>query len=292
MINSLVVVNPTSGKIEIKNHLFDLLSLLSSSGRKTEVLFLNGENKIEDYLEEKNEVITCGGDGTLNSVINAIIKKGKESEIKVGYIPCGSTNDFARGVGIPFDLKEASEAIVNGKEKRIDVGMWNGERAFSYVASFGVFSSVSYSTPQDLKNTFGHFAYIMNGLLDVCNIKSFPLKVESENGVIKGDYCFGAVLNSTSLAGIVKFDKKLVDVSDGVFEVILVKRPKNILELNDLVISISNSSFSSPLISFFKTKECVFEFENEIDWSLDGEEVKGEKRVEVKNKKEAISFLL
>ena len=292
MTNTLLVINPTSGKTEIKSFLFPLFSSLSSSLRRVEVLLLERDVRIEDYIEGKDEIICCGGDGTLNSAINAILKSGKEKSVRLGYIPCGSTNDFARSAGIPLDISAAIQNIATGKERKIDVGIWNRERAFTYVASFGAFSNVSYSTSQDLKNSLGHFAYILNGLTDLGNIKAIPLTIKTENETISDEYCFGAVLNSTSMAGIVKLDKCQVDMSDGLFEVLLVKKPKTLIDLNSIITAISTSSFSSPLISFFKCKNCIFEFQQEMDWSLDGEKGEGGKRVEIRNEKRKITIIV
>lgn len=292
MINTLVVVNPVSGRTKIRSFLVNLIVRLISSDRRTEVMILNRENRIIDFLEGKDEIVCCGGDGTLNSVINAVLQANLESKIKIGYIPCGSTNDFARGIGIPTELSKATDAIVNGTGKRLDVGVWNNETAFSYVASFGAFSKTSYSTPQELKNALGHFAYILNGIADVCAIRPIRVKVTAENKEIDDKFCFGAVLNATSVGGVLKIDKTIVDLSDGLFEVLLVKKPKNLIELNNLLASISASSFASPFVSFFKCEKCVFEFDEEIDWSLDGEEKKGEKKVEIKNEKKKINIIL
>lgn len=282
MKNTLVVVNPKSGKAEARLFLFDLLRKLSGTGRAVEVLFI-GDEKIEDRLNGKDEVICCGGDGTFNSTVNAIIVAHKENEISVGYIPCGSTNDFARSVGIPLTVKNAIKAAVRGNSKKIDVGCWNGHRMFSYVASFGAFSKVSYATPQSMKNNLGHFAYILNGITALGDIKDMGVSVKTENESFSGSYCFGAVLNSTSLAGLVKLDRIGVDMCDGLFEVMLIEKPKNIIELNDLVGSLTMSTFTSPLIKIFKCKACEFEFGDAPDWSLDGEEQKGSKLVKINN---------
>lgn len=272
--------------------LFPFISTLSANGRRIEVLPLNKDIKIEDYLNGKDEVICCGGDGTLNGTVNAVLNSQKEKQIRIGYIPCGSTNDFARSVGIPLNFNNALHAFISGEEKEIDVGVWNNQKAFMYVASFGAFSSASYATPQDMKNSLGQFAYILSGLADVGKIKDFHVLLESDAATVSGQYCFGAVLNSTSLAGFVKLDKCQVDISDGLFEVFLVKNPRNLIELNSLITAVTTASFNSPLITFLKCKKCNFTFHNDTSWSIDGEEGKGGKSVEIRNEKRKIKMIL
>ncbi len=214
-------------------------------------------------------VVVSGGDGTLNEVLTGLLKANKK--LPIGYIPTGSTNDFASTLGISLDPKKAAMQIVSGKPMDIDVGKFSNDRYFSYISSFGVFTAVSYNTPQSFKNIFGHLAYVLEGAKDLTKITAYNVKLETEDCVYEGKYIFGAVSNTTSVGGILKLDKDMVKMNDGLFEIVLVKYPNNINDLRKIILGCTKADFTGDVFEFTKAKSARFTFENPMDWSVDGE---------------------
>ncbi|MDD4689694.1 MAG: diacylglycerol kinase family lipid kinase [Eubacteriales bacterium] len=291
----LLIANPSSGKLKLKQAIFDILTLLNAYYDEIVIRFtkerLHATAIIEETdLSEYELVICCGGDGTLNEVINGIMKSGKKCTL--GYIPTGSTNDFATSIGIPTNIMDATSIICDGDRTKIDIGYFNSDRYFSYIASFGVFTAVSYNTQQAVKNVFGHLAYVLEGIKDISNIKTYHVLVNSSGNTYEGDYIFGAVTNSTSIGGIVKLPEAHVDFSDGLFEVILIKKPTNPNDLAKIIYGITNSNFDSDVFEFFKSSDMNFTFEEPSVWSLDGEACPTDNIVEIKSIREAVEIVL
>ena len=234
-------------------------------------------------------VVCCGGDGTLNNVVNGIIKA--EIDIPLGYIPAGSTNDFAAGLSLPSNPEAAAEKILTGKAHPHDVGQIDGDRRFVYVSSFGAFSETSYMTSQSLKNALGHLAYVLEGTKALKSIKPIALKAEFDGEKISGNFLFGAVANSTSMGGIVRLKDPDINFSDGLFEVILIKEPKNILELQGIINCLLTYKYDPRYILFLRTSRARFEFKNPAEWSLDGERYIGKKTADISILKHKINFL-
>lgn len=284
MSKILMIVNPVSGKKKIRPLLLDILNRFEADGNVVTVSVTQrrgyATETVMAHAAEYDRIVCCGGDGTLNEVIRGLMAIG--SEIPVGYIPSGSTNDFANCVGLPVTPIKAAEAIIRGEVYPLDIGRFN-DAYFSYIASFGAFSSTSYSVSQTSKNTWGHLAYVFGGIADLKNITAIHAVCQTADATYEDDYAFGGVVNSTSIGGLVKLNKALVDMNDGQFEVILVKMPKNIIELNKIAVALTQSNFDSPLFEFFKTSEVRFTFENEIPWSLDGEYKNGGTSVSIAN---------
>lgn len=280
----LVIINPTAGKKRSKGALFDIVSRFCEEGWSVSVQTTLRRGHAVTIAEEAcgvyDLVVCAGGDGTLNEMITGVMRGG--GEIEVGYIPCGSTNDFARSMGISTSVSRAAENIVKNESIAVDIGRFN-DRCFSYIASFGAFTSTSYSTPQSVKNTLGHFAYVLEGIKDLSKIRPCHMRVTVGENTFEDDFIFGSVSNSTSVAGVVKLKKDLVDMKDGLFEIILVKCPKNPVDLSKILIGITSSNFSDPLFRFFKASEIVFDTADEVPWSLDGEFAPSTERVTVTN---------
>ena len=290
----LLILNPRSGKMKIQYELLNIIKLLNQNGYKVEVqttLYHNHARDIVLSLSNSPDLIICsGGDGTLNQVVSGLIDA--DLHIPLGYIPAGSTNDYANTLGLSFDMLEATHNIINGEKYLLDVGVANKDFYFNYIASFGLFSSVSYSTPQRQKNILGHTAYLLNGLNDLANIKTYHIKGKTPTVSFEGDYLLGLVLNTTSIAGIVKLDPSLVDLSDGLFEVLLIKKPKDILDRSKLVEGLLNRDYSNPAFTFLKTNNLELYLDNETSWSLDGEEVKLGNKIEISNLKQRLCMVL
>lgn len=285
MKNMCFIVNPRSGKIKIKNTLLDVLQIFSNADYSINVcptLRTGHAIEIVENLSPDTDIIAVsGGDGTLNEVLTGLLKSGKN--IPVGYLPTGSTNDFAATFGINTDPIKAAQQLVSGEGKSVDVGKFNENRYFSYIASFGIFTAASYKTPQNIKNTFGHVAYVLEGIKDVANITPYNVRIETDDKVYEGKYIFGSITNTTSVGGIVKLDKDIVKMNDGLFEIVLVKYPRNIMELRNIIMGCSVSNFSDKVFEFVKTHKAVFHFDKKIDWSVDGEHEKTDKTVEIEN---------
>lgn len=294
MKKMIFIVNPCSGKVKIRNALLDVIETFNGGGYEVRIFTTLYRGHATEITAETDEnttdmIVVSGGDGTLNEVITGLLKSGKN--IPIGYIPAGSTNDFASTFGLSIDIKKAAKNIVEGSAHTIDVGVFNNERYFSYIASFGIFTSVSYNTPQSIKNTFGHMAYIFEGIKDITNIVPYNVKVETDDNIYEGKYVFGCVTNTTSVGGIVKLDSSLVKMNDGEFETVLVKMPENINDLNKIILGLSNSKFDDSVFEFFKSKHVKLTFENEVDWSLDGEHEKSDKEVVIENIKRAVTIV-
>lgn len=290
MKNALLIVNPCAGKMKSKTALFDIISRLCKAGYTLTTQVTQRRSHATQLVEEmdiKNTelVVCCGGDGTLNEVITGMM--GLEKKVPIGYIPTGSTNDFANSVGIPNDPVKAVENIINGEERQIDIGLFNG-KFFTYIASFGAFTSASYTAPQATKNVLGHMAYVLEGIKDITGIEAKKIRYFTKHRNGEGDYIFGCVANSLSIGGILKLDSKIVSMNDGLFEVLLIKMPQNVNELHKAVWGLINSDFSDDIFEFFKTDDISFEMPADADWSLDGEFAKGVKDVSIENIENAI----
>lgn len=294
MKKMLVIMNPYAGTRQAARFLAETLDIFCRADFDVTVAMTQGQGDGKKIAEErggdKDIVVAVGGDGTFNEVIAGVMNKGYK--VKIGYIPAGTTNDFAQSVGLNKTVVPAAETIVGGNSRQLDIGRYNG-RFFSYVASFGAFASTSYDAPQDLKNMIGHAAYILSGLKDVVNIKPLKLSVKSEDHVYEGDFIFGAVCNSTSMGGVINLKQSDVDMNDGVFEVMLIKSPKNIFELNEIIIAVTTQSYSDcSMITFFSSARVEIEAPEDMPWTLDGEYQKGSKKIVIENVKSAIEIMV
>ena len=290
----MIIINPRAGKMRAKTALFDVAETFCKAGYQPVVQITaekgDGTRFAKTAVRDKYDlVVCCGGDGTLNEVVTGIITSG--GKIPLGYIPTGSTNDFARTLGLATVPKKAAEAIVKNDVAVIDAGKFGKDRFFTYIASFGMFTAASYNTQQATKNVMGHMAYVLEGIRDLGMVKPHHVKIKTSTTVYEGDYIFGSVSNTTSVGGIVKLGKKLVDLNDGMFEVVLVKNPKDVAEFSRILIGLSNSDMSDSMFEFFKASELTFESDEEFSWSLDGEEATPGKKVTVTNIKGAITHL-
>ena len=240
--------------------------------------------------DDVDTVVVSGGDGTLNEVLTGLLQSDKK--LPIGYIPTGSTNDFATTLGITLDPKQAAMQIVSGVPMDIDVGKFSDDRYFSYIASFGMFTAVSYNTPQSVKNIFGHLAYVLEGAKDLTKISSYNVKLETDDCIYDGKYIFGAVSNTTSVGGILKLDKDMVKMNDGLFEVVLVKRPNNLNDLSKIIIGCTKADFTGDVFEFSKTKTAKFTFENPMDWSVDGEHEATHTEVIIENLEKSATIIV
>ena len=279
-----MLMNPYAGTQQGKQFLADILALFYERGYAP-VTFVSHEpgNSTElarAYGSKVDLVVCAGGDGTLNEVLTGLIETGCQTP--VGYIPCGSTNDFGSSLHLSRDILQAARDIMDGHVQLLDAGKF-ADRYFSYIASFGAFTRASYATPQHMKNLLGHFAYILEGIRDIGDLKPRHIRVETADVSLEGDYLFGAVCNSTSVGGLLKLDPNVVDLSDGQFEVILLKQPTNLLELNDCLWKLNQQRYDTPMVEFFSADRVTFYTPDAPDWTLDGEYAQGMEKVEIVN---------
>ncbi len=294
----LFIMNPKSGLMQAPKYMAEIIERFSGAGYLTQVLMTTGGGDAKafaaEYGGEVDTVVVSGGDGTLNGVIDGMLSGGHKTPI--GYIPAGSTNDFANSIGLPKSIPACVDRILNGTAKPIDIGCFNG-RYFSYVASFGAFTSTTYSVPQNVKNILGHSAYVMAGVKELAHIKSIHARIILEKGtpeeeVQEGDYVLGGVCNSKSIGGIVNLQKLDVDMNDGMMEVILIRTPRDLIELSDTTASILNGTFKSHQIEKYSARKVTFEIDENVHWTLDGEYEKGSGICEIDTIESAISLIM
>ncbi len=286
----LVVFNPYAGLRRANRYLCDVLYHYSLEGYACQVQMTTKETRAGDivkaYAADCELIVCVGGDGTFSETAAGIVDNGLD--VPVGYIPAGSTNDFAQSLGLSKDILTAARDTTAGKTEAFDVGRFNG-RVFTYVASFGAFTKASYSAPQDMKNILGHFAYIIEGIKDISDIHPLHMKFTTADGVLEGDYLFGAICNSTSIGGLVKLDRGAVDLSDGLLEVMLIENPRNAGELLEILNALNTKNFAlSERISFFSTQKIAIEADCHVDWTLDGEHQEGTEHITIENVRHAI----
>ena len=291
----LLMVNPMAGRQKIRNELLYVVDTLTKAGYETIIYTTQGKDATRDLLAEKDSqfdrVICCGGDGTFNEILSATMHWNKRPIL--GYIPAGTTNDFAAGLKLPSDIREAAVNIVRGTPHTVDAGLFNTSY-FSYVASFGAFTETSYSTPQNFKNALGHLAYILEGIKEIPAFTPYTVCVEADGQIYKDSYIFGAVSNARSVGGILKISDSLVDLNDGVCEVMMIKMPKTLMDLSAIVTSLTSLNplkYDPSMFLFLQTKELKITFEQEMVWSLDGERVSGGKEARIACIKDAFKIL-
>ena len=285
----LFVMNPRAGMRKANKVLSDILSLFNQYGYDVHVHITQGQGDGKDVViqraPEMDLVVCCGGDGTFNETVSGILQSG--ANVPIGYIPAGSTNDFAVSLGLKQNPLEAARQIMEGEPQTYDVGCFGG-RHFTYVASFGIFTKASYATPQSMKNALGHAAYLLEGISELTQLKKLPVKVELEDEVLEGEYLFGAISNSTSLGGVLTLDPGQVDMADGLFEILLVRMPKDLMELTECIGAIQKHTYNSKIMTFRTAKKVTIHAQNTMDWTLDGEREPGHETVEVENLHHAI----
>lgn len=277
------VYNPYAGKGLIRNKLSDIINVFTKAGYMVTTYptqhALDGYDKVCDADGQYDIIVCSGGDGTLNEVISAL-KTHKNPGTPIGYIPAGSTNDFAASMGISKNMVKAAEQIAEGVPFACDIGRMNG-RSFNYIAAFGIFTEVSYTTPQDMKNKLGHQAYIFESLKSISKIQTYSLDIFCNDTEIKGDYIYGMVTNSFSVGGMKGITGKNVVLNDGLLEVTLVKAPINFLELQQAVAGLFSRSQESPMVEHYKTDRIVIESNEAVAWTVDGENADEHQRVEI-----------
>lgn len=290
----LFVFNPKAGKGKIKMHLSDIVDVFGSHDYEVIIRATQAPKdayeKAKEYADSVDLIVCSGGDGTLDEVVTGIMEK--ESNVPIGYIPAGSTNDFANSLFMPKNMIKAAEAIMAEELYHCDIGRFNRE-TFAYVAAFGLFTDVSYETDQDLKNVLGHVAYILEGVKRLFDIKSYHMKVTSDEIQVEDDFIVGMVTNSRSVGGFKNLTGKNVDMNDGLFEVTLIVHPKNPLQLQEIMTALVMAEDNTDMIYSFKTRKLTIETDGEeVPWTLDGEFGGEHSYVEIENCHKALNLYL
>lgn len=288
----LFLVNPNAGQRRVNKSLTDIIGIFNEGGYEVTVFLTNGPGSGTQIVQERAKdydlVVCAGGDGTLNETVTGVLRAG--AVCPVGYIPCGSTNDFASTLKLSTDVVQAAKDIMMGAPVEYDVGRW-GDRYFVYIASFGAFTRVSYTTPQNLKNALGHLAYVLSGIQELPQIRNIPMALELDGQVLDGEYLFGAVSNSTSVGGVFTLDASQVDLRDGKFEVILVRMPRDMAELTQCAAALQNHTYDCAAITFRSVSRLRVHQDPALLWTLDGERAEGADVVEIENLHRAIRLV-
>ena len=294
----LFVYNPRAGKEMLKPRLSDVLDIFVKAGYEVTVhptqAYRDAYYQIKEYEVGKYDLIACsGGDGTIDEVATGMMKRremGKDV-VPVGYIPAGTTNDFAKSLHIPRKPLAAADNAVKGVPFPCDIGKFN-DSVFVYIAAFGIFTDVSYETDQAVKNVLGHMAYILEGAKRIFNIPSYKIKVEHDGEVIEDEFIFGMVTNSRSVGGFSNMVGKNIVFDDGLFEVTLIKTPKNPIALQEIIAALLIEQVDTKHMYTFKTKKITFDSVEEIPLTLVGEFGVEQDYVEIENVQKAMEIMV
>lgn len=270
----LLIINPKAGQGGFRAALGKICEVFAAGGYRQELAFTtcpgDGARIAREFGADFDLVVCIGGDGTLGEVVSGLM--AFETRPPLGYIPLGTTNDMARTLCLPRNPQKAAKHIMEGRPRALDIGAYGDEGYFAYVAAFGAFTEVSFETQQDLKRSLGRLAYFLGAMQYLPRIRAFKSRVEVDGTVVEGDLAFGAVTNSFSVAGVLKLDAKLVDLKDGLFEVMLIKCPDSPAELQRICSGLLTRNYKSPYVTFLSGKTVRFQFDEPVPWTRDGED--------------------
>lgn len=290
----MLLINPHAGKGGYKSSIAEIMRIFCKNGWQPTVFFSQAAGQVPELVEKNAEnydmVVCLGGDGTLSEVVSGMMRI--EHQCPIGYIPLGTANDVARTLDLSSKPVQAAENIMKGSLIPFDVGQFGADKFFTYVAAFGAFTEVSYGTPQETKHALGHLAYMLEGLKRLNKLSHYRAIVEYDGGVMDDDFIFGAVTNSTSIAGLVRLDKDLVNLADGMFEVLLVKTPQDIVDLNNIIAAVTTGNFSMPNVLLLKSSEVRIMFEQPVAWTRDGEDGGTHRDVMIVNRHRGVNIIV
>ncbi len=306
----LLLLNASSGTGAARNQAYDIIENLAVRNCEVTVFpilpkkGMAAEDIIRRYGHDFDVIMCCGGDGTLNHVVQGMMDCGL-NRIPVGYLPGGSTNDFARSAGLPLSVEKICAAVAGERFFAYDIGRFQ-ERYFNYVAAFGAFTNVSYSTDQTVKNLLGHAAYILQGITTLPETIStrYRLRIQYEKGeggaaagagkqtVMEGSYLFGAVCNGSTVGGLTSPLIQDSSLNDGVFEVLLISVPENIGDVGDIIASLASGSTDNRYVHLFRTTHLEIRSAGPVSWTLDGEFGGSHKSAVIENCRRAIRLLI
>ena len=286
------VMNPCAGTRKANKVLVEILSVFNKAGYEVIVHMTETQGDAKKVVAQRamdmDLVVCCGGDGTFNETVSGLLTSG--ADIPIGYIPAGSTNDFANSLKLPTDPLAAAKLIVSGQPREFDLGRF-GSRLFSYVASFGAFTRVSYTTPQSVKNALGHTAYVLSSIQELSQIRVIPVRLSVDGQRIEDEFIFGAICNSTSVGGILALDPNQVDLCDGKFELLLVRAPRDLAEIGECILAVQRQQYNCKMMRFLSGSDIRIEIDPNIPWTLDGEQAQGSSLIEVENLHKAYKLI-
>jgi len=289
----LLILNPNAGMQKANKYLVNILNLFSQASYDAKVCLtqrnFSASEIVTLYGKDSDLIVCIGGDGTLNQTVSGVVSSGYKG--LVGYIPTGSVNDFASTLKLNKDIIYATSDILMGKAVKLDVGQFN-DKYFSYVASCGIFTRVAYETNQDIKNIFGRLAYIFEGMRDLADLKTNHLRIETSEGIFEDDYIFTAICNANRIGGMLKLDQSIVDLSDGLFELLTIKMPRTLIELKDIIKALQTKDYSCDLVEFHSISEAKIYSDKNTSWTLDGEFMEGSEVIDIKSLNRVINFII
>lgn len=295
-INVLTIINPTSGKGKIEQKIDEIKQNIEEQGMQNEIILTqkekNAKNILDEHKENKDLILVCGGDGTLNETVTSMIENKLEN-VTLSFIPLGTTNDLARTLDIPIKDISITKKLLQTTAKRIDIGKWNENRYFCYVAAFGLITDVSYITSQKAKHKYGRLAYYINAIKELVKIPTFKMKLRYDNKHIEGEFIYGGITNSESIAGFKWFAKGEIQLDDGLFEGIFIRKPRTIFGYFKILSSFFKKDYhKNEYILFTQAKNFEIEAEESIKWTIDGEFAGEEKNVKIENMQKKIELAI
>ena len=292
MKKMLFIMNPYAGQRKANKFLPEILLMFNNAGYEVNIHMTNATGDAMAVAQRRSAdadvVVCCGGDGTLNETITGMLRAGVR--VPVGYIPAGTTNDFASSLRLSTNILQAARDILEGEPVPYDVGKF-GDRYFSYVASFGAFTKSSYIVPQNIKNALGHTAYVLGGISELSQIRNEHIRMEIDGQVVEDDFLFGAICNSTSIGGILTLDPKQVDMGDGLFEVMLVRAARNFSEITECIQAVQSQKYNCAMITFRTARHVRIFADPNMPWTLDGEKEEGHEEVVAENLHHAMHLI-
>lgn len=291
MKKMLFIFNPMAGRGKIKHKLFDIVDTFVRSGYQVLVYPTQQRGDataiLNDIQEQMDLIVSAGGDGTLNEVVSGLMISGKD--IPIGLIPAGSMNDVSHSFKISRNIMNAVMGIVTGKPYSMDIGRLN-DRFFIYVAAFGAFTDISYTTPQKNKNAIGNLAYYLEGIKKLSELKPKHVKVEYDGKVIEDEFLVGLVTNSLYIGGFKNLNYDKTSLNDGLLELLLIRMPKNIIDLQLIASSLINYKINESFMIYIQTTKLAIT-SDKMEWTLDGEFGGIYERVEIENRNKAIQII-
>ena len=289
----LLIINPVAGRNQAQADLFKMVRVFAEHDCEVTVYPTRGPQdctrKVLADAGRFDLVVCCGGDGTLNEMVSGMMQR--EEPVPMGYIPLGSTNDFAASLHLPSHVEEAALRCVEGTAFHMDVGSLN-DRYFNYIAAFGAFTEASYATPQQIKNALGHLAYILEGVKSLGRLQPIHVRITADGEAFEEDYLFGAVTNTVSLGGVLRLDPSRVLLDDGMYELLLVKNPQNPTEAQAMLSALMLQNYDGPLVRMLRASDILFESNHEISWTIDGEFGGSFSTTHILNNKNAVTLMV
>ena len=289
----LLIINPVAGRNQAQADLFKMVRVFAEHDCEVTVYPTRGPQdctrKVLADAGRFDLVVCCGGDGTLNEMVSGMMQR--EEPVPMGYIPLGSTNDFAASLRLPSHVEEAALRCVEGTAFHMDVGSLN-DRYFNYIAAFGAFTEASYATPQQIKNALGHLAYILEGVKSLGRLQPIHVRITADGETFEEDYLFGAVTNTVSLGGVLRLDPSRVLLDAGMYELLLVKNPQNPAEAQAMLSALMLQNYDGPLVRMLRASDILFESNHEISWTIDGEFGGSFSTTHILNNKNAVTLMV